>query len=133
MVQVVGGFESDEVPDGLTPPFRMRSIACIPRSRRQGTEEREVRETQSLEAADGRAPGDDLIAGLQTANLAGNQQEPKADNPGPGCDWLADVGNLKVRRERNHKQDKRDDPNHHCRSLTRIAHWLASLPLSYRV
>ena len=45
MVQVVGGFESDEVPDGLAPPCRMRSIACIPRSRWEGTEESEVRET----------------------------------------------------------------------------------------
>ena len=62
MVQVVGGFESDEVPHGLAPPCRMHSIACIPRSRRQGTEESEVRDTESLEAADGCAPGDDLIA-----------------------------------------------------------------------
>ena len=45
MVQVVGSFKRDEVPDCLAPALRMCSVTFIPRGWPQGAEKSQVGDT----------------------------------------------------------------------------------------
>ena len=59
---------------------------------------------------------------LETADAAGQKEQAKTDDPGPGSDGRVNPDEAEMRDQGYTVEDERDDPDHHCGGFAGVAH-----------